>query len=138
MHTYIHTYMHTYTHTHDAYFEASCVIAGVPPIGLVIEWKVPVYKRQHGLENSDTVCDTPLPVHEWPNPARQVTITETNEGTTYPIEIYTDGSKDTITVGVGNAIYHNKQLIMQCKYKLRSYCSNNQAEQTAILKALEQ
>jgi ribonuclease HI len=27
---------------------------------------------------------------------------------------------------------------MQCKHKLCSYCSNNQAEQTAILKALEQ
>jgi ribonuclease HI len=27
---------------------------------------------------------------------------------------------------------------MQYRYKLRSYCSNNQAEQIAILKALEQ
>ena len=27
---------------------------------------------------------------------------------------------------------------MQRRYKLRGYCSNNQAEQTAILKALEQ
>jgi len=32
----------------------------------------------------------------------------------------------------------NKQLTMQRRYKLRGYCSNNQAEQTAILKALEQ
>jgi ribonuclease HI len=56
----------------------------------------------------------------------------------HPFEIYTDGRKDTSTAGAGIAIYHNKQLIMQCKYKLRSYCSNNQAEQTAILKALEQ
>ena len=41
-------------------------------------------------------------------------------------------------VGTGAAIYSNKQLIKQCKYKLRSYCSNNQAEQMAIWKALEQ
>jgi len=43
-------------------------------------------------------------------------------------------------VGAGAAIYSNKQLIKQCKYeyKLHSYCSNNQAEQIAILKALEQ
>jgi len=61
-----------------------------------------------------------------------------NEATTYPIEIYTDGSKDASTVGAGVAIYHNKQLIKYCRHKLRSYCSNNQAEQTAILKALEQ
>ena len=43
-------------------FEASCVIAGVPPIGLVTDGKVQVYKRKHGLEYSDTVCDTPLSV----------------------------------------------------------------------------
>ena len=41
-------------------------------------------------------------------------------------------------VGAGAAIYHNKQLIKRCKYKLRSHCSNNQAEQIAVLKALEQ
>jgi len=119
-------------------FEASCVIAGVSPIGLVIDGKVQVYKRKHGLEYSDTVCDTPLPVHERSHPARQVTITERNEATTYPIEIYTDGSKDASTVGAGVAIYRSKKLIMQCRHKLRSYCSTNQAEQTAILKALEQ
>jgi predicted ATP-grasp superfamily ATP-dependent carboligase len=100
--------------------------------------KVQVFNWKHGLENSDIVCDTLLPVHKRPHPARQVTINETNEATTHPIEIYTDGSKDASTVEEGFAIYHNKQLIMQCKHKLRSYCSNNQAEQTAILKALEQ
>jgi ribonuclease HI len=45
-----------------------------------------------------------------------------------------DGRK----VGAGAAIYSNKQLIRQCKCKLHSNCSNNQAEQIAILKALEQ
>jgi len=53
--------------------------------------------------------------------------------TTYPIEIYTDGK-----VGAGVVIYSNKQLAAQCKYKLQKYCSNNQAEQIAILKVLEQ
>ena len=36
-------------------FEASCVMSGVPPIGLVIGGKVQVYKRKQGLENSDIV-----------------------------------------------------------------------------------
>jgi len=80
----------------------------------------------------------PLPVHKWPHPARQVTIMETNEASTYLIEIYMDGSKAAGTVGAGVAIYQNKQLTMQRRYKLRGYCSNNQAEQTVILKALEQ
>ena len=56
----------------------------------------------------------------------------------YPVEIYTDGSKDGGKVGAGVAIYLNKQLVRQGKYKLQSCCSNNQAEQIAILKALEQ
>jgi len=94
-------------------------MARVPTIGLVIDGKVQIYKRKHGLENSDIVCDTPLPVHEWSHTDRQVTITETNEATTYPIEIYTDGSKDASTVRAGVAIYyHNKQLIKRCRHKL--------------------
>jgi ribonuclease HI len=121
-------------------FEASCVMAGVPPIGIVIAGKVQPYKRKHGLENSEHAYDMPLPVNEWPHPTRRVTITETSELTTYPIEIYTDGSKDGGKVGTGEAIYWKKQLVTQCtgKYKLQSCCSNNQAEQIAVLKALEQ
>jgi ribonuclease HI len=35
------------------------------------------------------------------------------------------------------AIYTEKRLLRKCKYKLQGYCSNNQAEQIAILKSLE-
>jgi len=41
-------------------------------------------------------------------------------------------------VGAGAAIYSNKQLIKQCKYKLCSYYPTNKAEQIGILKAFEQ
>jgi hypothetical protein len=92
-----------------------------------------MYNRKLGLENSDIVCDMHLPINEWPHPARLVTITETSELTTYPIEICKDGSK----AEAGPAIYSNMQFIKQCKYKLHSNCSNNQAECIAILKALE-
>jgi ribonuclease HI len=113
-------------------------MAEVPPIGLQIDWKMKLYKQKHGLENSTLVGNMPLPINEWTHPAWQVTITETSETTTYSIEIYTDGSKDGSMVRAGAAIYSNKQLVKQCKYKLRSYCSNNQAQQIAILKVLEQ
>jgi hypothetical protein len=59
-------------------FDASCVMAGVPPIGIVIAGKVQLYRRKHGLEDSEQACDMPLPA-EWPHPARQVAITETSE-----------------------------------------------------------
>jgi hypothetical protein len=89
---------------------------------LLIDGKVKLYKQKHGLENKAIVCDMPLPINEWTHPAQQVTITETSETTTYPIEIYTDGSKDRSVVGAGAAIYSNKQLVKQCKYKQSSYC----------------
>jgi len=50
----------------------------------------------------------PLTVNEWPHQARCVTIAETSELTTYPIEIYTDVSKDKGKVGSVVAIYSNK------------------------------
>jgi len=31
-------------------FKASCLMAGVPPIGIVIAGKVQLYKRKHGIE----------------------------------------------------------------------------------------
>jgi len=67
-----------------------------------------------------------------------MTITETSEPTTYRTEIYTNGSKDEGKCGAIVAIYWNKQLVTQCKYKLQNCCSNNQEEQIAILKTVEQ
>ena len=53
------------------------------------------------------------------------------------IEVYTGGSRSTSGVGSGIAIFINKHLTFQLKYKLAERCSNNQAEQLAIAKALE-
>jgi len=64
-------------------------------------------------------CDMPMPVNKWPQPARRITITETSELTTYPIEIYKEGSRDEGKVGPRVVIYSNKQLAAQCKYKLQ-------------------
>jgi len=55
----------------------------------------------------------------------------------YTIEVYTDGSKSPSGVGAGIAIFKNKHLMFQLRYKLAERCSNNQAEQLAIAKALE-
>jgi len=63
-------------------YETSCVMAGVSSIGTVIAGKVQLYKRKHGLESSEHPCVTPLPVNEWPHPARRVTVTETSGLTT--------------------------------------------------------
>ena len=52
--------------------------------------------------------------------------------------IYTDGSKIGDKVGARAAIYRDQELIKRCKYKLKNCCSNNQAQQLAILKSLEE
>ena len=51
--------------------------------------------------------------------------------------MYTDGSKSEHGLGSGIAIFKDSKLIDTKKYKLNWRCSNNQAEQLAILKALE-
>ena len=63
---------------------------------------------------------------------------ETRDSARYCIEIYPDGSKIGGKVGAGAAIIVDRVLKRQCKYKLQNCCSNNQAEQTAILKSLEE
>jgi hypothetical protein len=49
-------------------FEASCVMAGVPPIGIVAGERVQLYRVKHSLTRSEHECDVPLPVKDWPHP----------------------------------------------------------------------
>ena len=55
----------------------------------------------------------------------------------YTTEVYTDGSKTEDNVGAAGIIFVNGKLVHQLKFKLHGHCSNNQAEQIAILKVLE-
>ena len=82
--------------------------------------------------------DKPLPPKEWSHPAWREDIMQTTDLITYPTEIFTDGSKIGDKVGAGVAIYTEKRLVRQYKYRLQNHCSNNQAEQIAILKSLGQ
>ena len=50
-------------------FEASCLMAGVPPIGIVIEGKTCLYKRIHNTGKGDYEWDKPLPAKEWSPPS---------------------------------------------------------------------
>jgi hypothetical protein len=38
-------------------YDASCVMPGVQPIGIVIAEKTEMYKRKHGIESSDHACE---------------------------------------------------------------------------------
>jgi len=82
--------------------------------------------------------DAPMDVRYWRHPAELPTIREVENGTTYAAEVYTEGSKIGDNVGAAGIIFVNGKLVHQLKFKLHAHCSNNQAEQVAILKALEQ
>jgi ribonuclease HI len=58
-------------------------------------------------------------------------------GTRYTTAIYTDGSKTGDNVGAAGIVLVNGKLVHQLKFKLHGHCSNNRAEQIAILKVLE-
>jgi len=53
------------------------------------------------------------------------------------VQACTDGSKHDQGVGSGPAIFIDSEMVAQLKVKLDSRCSNNKAEQLAIIKALE-
>jgi ribonuclease HI len=73
----------------------------------------------------------------WQLRADEAKILEADEHKDQIIHAYTDGSKTWHGVGSGVALYIGTDLALQEKFKLDNRCSNNQAEQLAITKALE-
>jgi ribonuclease HI len=114
--------------------EALCVITGLTPIDIKIEetgkfYDITKRKGKH--------YDSEMEVRNWIHPAKNVNIIEAIEDSPHYLTAYTDGSKNENGVGAGIAIYTGYNLQTTLKYKLHRHCSNNQAEQMAILKALE-
>ena len=69
--------------------------------------------------------------------AKHIAVIESHEDSTHFIQAYTDGSKNEEGVGSGIVVFAGNSLKATLKYRLNERCSNNQAEQIAILKALE-
>ena len=67
-----------------------------------------------------------------------VNIIEGKEIEDCSIQLYTDGSKSEHGVGSGVAIFAGNELATQLNFKLDKKCSNNQAEQRAVVKVLEE
>jgi hypothetical protein len=111
-----------------------CVITRIMPINIQITETVKYYKI---TKRKGSQYDREMEVKNWTLPAKYVNIIEGQEKETHSIYAYTDGSKNDIGVGSGIAIFSDKSLTTCLKYWLNERCSNNQAEQLAILKALE-
>jgi len=76
--------------------------------------------------------------NQWLHPAEIPLTRVPTEITHNAITIFTDGSKIGGKVGTASVIIKDEILLHHSKYKLHERCSNNQAEQVAILKVLEQ
>ena len=122
-------------------FETSSVIAGVPPIGLLIQEKANRYKTKH-----NSACDLPLPVKEWLHPTRRrsgrLTLladretelkkwpntAKTTEDKGYEqrkMLIYTDWSKNEHGVGSGVAIFVEQKLASRITTDLLKNTNNH-------------
>ena len=112
-------------------YEASCVLAGVRPIRLAIEEKIRTHKATH----NNIMHDAPLEVIYWPHPA-EIPLTRAPTDTPHNvINIFKDGSKIGGKVGAAAFLIMDDIVLRQSKFKLHETCSNNQAEQVAILRA---
>jgi len=72
---------------------------------------------------------------DWLHPADTDKVKEQQDG--QDIQIYTDGSKSELGVDAGISIFIQNELAHRSQYTLHNNCSNNEAEQLAIVKALE-
>ena len=115
--------------------EALCILAGTTPIEIKAEEAANLYRITRDRQNHQ--LDHEVEPKDWTHPADSVKINEQKEGNEHTIQIFTDGSKNERGVGSGTAIYTKNKLTHQIKDKLHDRCSNNQAEQMAIVKTLQ-
>jgi len=117
--------------------KALCIEADTTPILLKIEEAVRIYNLRKGRGNQTQAVDREVELQHWQHPADEAKILVADEHKDQIIHAYTDGSKTQHGVGSGVATFIGIDLDLQEKFKLNDRCSNNQAEQLAITKALE-
>ena len=114
--------------------EALCVITGLTAISIKIEETAQYYEYIKGYGN---LIDREMEAKYWTRPANCVKLAEGQGDSKHTIHVYTDGCKGEHGVGSGTTIFTDSNIADMKNYRLKGRCSDNQAEQLAILKALE-
>jgi len=78
-----------------------------------------------------------MELKNWIHSATHIKTIEGEEESLHPIQAYTDGRKSDLGVGAGVVNFIDNNILKTMQYRLNERCSKNQAEQMAILKALE-
>ena len=113
------------------------MLTGMTPILIKLEEEAAHYKIKQKLGQRDIEWDCDVEIQNWPHAAEVGTIHEVAGNEETSIQAHTDGSKQEQGVGPGAVIFKGSEIIAKLQFKLVNRCSNNQAEQLAILKALE-
>jgi len=114
--------------------EALCLRNGMRPIHITIDEVGRVYVITHGI---GTQYDRDMELETWTHLATHIKTTEGEEKSLHSIQDYVNGSKSDLGVRAGVVIFLNNNIIKTMQYRIKEKCSNNQAENIAILKALE-
>ena len=118
--------------------EALCILTGITPINLNVQEVATQYNITTRRSAQKYQIDKAENPRNWLHSADIVSVNDTkDEGEEHWWNIFTDGSKSEQGVGSGVAVFTRKVLPKQLKFKLDDWCSNNQAEQLAIVKTLE-
>jgi ribonuclease HI len=117
--------------------EALCILTGLNPISIKIEETAQLNHLIRGSRHKDPFIDHDKNAKHWLHPATKTTILDDNTTDTSSIQIFTDGSKSEHGVGAGFVILNPGYPTLTKKFRLHNRCTNNQAEQLAILKSLE-
>ena len=110
--------------------EALCVLTGITPIQIELRSQAKVYSITRGKAQ----IDAPKYYRKWTHPAKAIELKEKCEEREYTIEVYTDGSECPSGAGSAIAIFMNKHLTFQLKYKLAERCSNIRSTNSQSLK----
>ena len=108
-------------------------MTGLTPVVIKTEEAAKLYNTMRNSHAHE--IDHEVQPKDWLHPADSVRVTEQIDE--HAIQIFTDGCNSEQGAGAGVAIFIQNKLVHQSRYTLHKRCSNNQAEQLAIVKALE-
>ena len=112
------------------------MITGLTPIDIKIEEVASLFQITKGRTKEEPPLDLDTSITHRLHPAFSISLLKGGKDEDSDIEIFTDGSKTKQGVGAGVAIYTRGTLTRSLKFRLHDKCTNNQAEQIAILKSL--